>query len=498
MVSNNKSNPYVSVVMPVFNGARYISGAIDSILTQDYQDFEFIVVDDGSTDQTASMLSLIKDPRLKVITHKNNMGIVTSLNDGVRASKGKYIARMDSDDLSDPKRFSIQVDYLDKHRDCAAVGSFVRLIDPAGKTLYTIEQPTRDLAIKSHLLQDSCIAHGSVMMRKSAIEEVGLYNDSSDVVHAEDYDLFVRFAAKYKLANVPEYLYVRIEHDHSISHIHSKTQQQSARYISQRAQKLIRIPVKPLFSILMPTHNKARYIKDAIESVQNQTFRDFELVIIDDKSTDNTAELVMPYLVDPRIIFLQNPQNLGKSRTRNRLVKESLADIFGELDSDDTLTSDAISNMYQSHIDHPKHGYIYSQFVYCDKNLKQTKVGFCRSGREGETNLHAHYASAFRTYKREYFNKTSGFDVTLSGAEDIDMVYKIEEVAPILFVDKIFYNYRLVNDSKKDNFPGLVAHAKAKIYAYRRRLSSNTNNISLLSLIKQIANMMYSYLKQLI
>jgi len=481
--------------MPVFNGARYISGAIDSILTQDYQDFEFIVVDDGSTDQTSIMLSSIKDPRLKVITHKNNMGIVTSLNDGVRASKGKYIARMDSDDLSDPKRFSIQVDYLDRHRDCAAVGSFVRLIDPAGKTLYTIEQPTRDLAIKRHLLQDSCLAHGSVMMRKSAIAEVGLYSDSSDVVHAEDYDLFVRFAAKYKLANVPEYLYTRIEHDHSISHIHSKTQQQSARHISQKAQESIGIPNKSKFSILMPTYNKAKYIKEAIESALAQSYINWELVIIDDGSTDNTENIVKPYLKDRRIIYLKNPLNIGKARTRNRLVKESLADIFGELDSDDALTPEAIEVMVKAHEKNNNCGLIYSQFSFCNEKLIEQGVGFCRDGENGETNLHNHYASAFRTYKRSLYDKTSGFDVTLPGSEDIDLIYKMEEVAPIHFVDKVLYHYRFISDrDSHDKTVGLFSHAKAKCYAYLRRRQTDIPNLTFFQLLRQLINLGYSML----
>lgn len=492
-----KNNPLVSVVMPVFNGARYISGAIDSILTQDYQDFEFIVVDDGSTDQTSILLSSVSDPRIKVITHKTNLGIVSSLNDGVLYSKGKYIARMDCDDLCDPKRFTIQVEFLDHHLDYAAVGSFVRIINPSGKTLYTIEQPTRNLAIKTHLLHDSCIAHGSVMMRRSALDEVGLYSDNKDVIHAEDYDLFVRLASTYKLGNIPEYLYTRIEHSHSVSHLYSSIQQQSAKYISHRAQKLIRIQNKPRFSILMPTHNKASYISEAIESVQKQTFKDWELVIIDDKSIDNTAEVVKPYLVDPRIIYLQNPQNLGKSHTRNRLVKESLAEIFGELDSDDTLTKNALSIMYKAHLNHPKHGFIYSQFVYCDKDLNEEKEGFCRPGRSGETNLHEHFASAFRTYKREFFNLTSGFDVTLSGAEDIDMVYKMEEVAPTLYINKTLYKYRQINVSKKTNLPGIVAHAKAKIYAYQRRKSINIPNITLFNLVRQLMNQLYQIVKSI-
>lgn len=476
--------------MSVFNGARYVSGAIDSILAQGFEDFELIIVDDGSTDQTSKILSSIKDDRLKIYTHSVNMGIVVSLNDGIKASVGKYIARMDCDDLSDPNRFSIQVDFLDTHLDYAAVGSFVKVISPSGKILYTIEQPTRDLAIKGHLLHDSCIAHGSVMMRKSALEDVALYSTDSNVIHAEDYDLYVRLAAKYKLANISQYLYTRIEHSASISHIHSLTQQKSSKYISKKARNLIRLPSKlPKFSIIMPNYNKGLFIQEAINSVVSQSMKDWELIIIDDHSSDDSVEKIQPFLKDPRIILLINPKNLGIAKTLNRGISDSLSQVFGELDSDDVLVKTAIYEMYLSHINNSQSGFIYSQFAYCDSNLKQYDIGFCRKGKPNETNLHTNYVSAFRTYKRKYFEMTSKFSPQAIGCADKDIIYKMEEVTKLHFVDKVLYKYRLIPQHEGHNtMVGLTSHIKVKVLAYLRRRKTSIPNISVMGLIRQILN----------
>lgn len=490
-----KDKPLISVILPVFNGARYLHQAVQSILDQSYPDFELIIINDGSTDQTKTILNSFTDSRIKVITNPNNQGIVNSLNQGIKMAVGQYIARMDADDISARDRFKKQREFLEHNSEYILVGSFTEVIDHIGKMLYSIEQPTRDQAIKSTLKRGSCIAHGSMMVRKHAIEAIGGYSTDSAVAHAEDYDLLVRLTGQGKFSNLPEYLYQYREHQASISAREMQTQIASTTTIADRATKIIKLGKTPKFSVLMPTYNKADYIADAIESVLHQTFADWELVIIDDHSSDNTQEVVKKYLKDKRIIYLQNPLNLGKSKSRNRLVKESIAPIFGELDSDDTLSANALTVMYKAHEQSPSAGFIYSQFVYCDKDLNPIKPGFCRAGKVGETNLHNHYATAFRTYKREHFNLTSGFDVTLSGAEDVDLVYKMEEVSPIVYVDKILYNYRQINTLPEANLPGFVAHAKAKIYAYVRRKSLNTPNITMFTLIRHISNMLYSYLK---
>ncbi len=487
--------PLISVIMPVYNSGAYLEKAIKSVLSQTYKDFEFIIINDGSHDITSRILSKLSDERIKVINLEKNQGIVNALNIGVRQSRGQYLARMDADDISHPNRFEKQLVFLKNNPLLAAVGSFTRVINKSGKQLFTTEPPTRDSAIHQHLLKDSCIAHGSVMMRKDLVQKIGGYNNSPKVKHAEDYDLFVRLAKHYQLANIPEYLYTRIEHESSVSHQNYLQQSHAARYIADLARKNLPKQKSPSISVLMPTYNNANYIGAAIQSVMDQTFKDWELVIIDDASTDNTKKVISKYLSDPRVYYLVNPDHLGKARSRNRLLKESTGNILVELDADDAISPKSLKMVYEAHAKTPDAGLIYSQFYYCDANLKPIKEGFCRASYPGETNLHNHHATALRTYKRKYIEQTAGYDVTLDGAEDLDMIYKIEEVAPIKFIDYPLYYYR--NYPRPNNASitrqSIMSRMKANYYAYRRRLyNKKIPNISFKSIVIKTTHDIYS------
>ena len=479
--------------MPVYNAENFLRKAIDSILAQTYKNFEFIIVDDGSTDSSRQIIEVYHDKRIKLLTHKMNKGIVAALNDGIAAARGKYIARMDADDISDPTRIEKQKIFLDTNKDVSVVGTFLKIINDQGKQLFTIEPPTRPIAIMQFLRNDSCIAHGSAMMRSSVLQKVGGYSDKKSVEHAEDYDLFVRIAGISKLANIPEYLYTRHEHSATVSRRHLAEQYRHAREIGKRAKSALPMGKVPTASVLMPNYNKGKYIGEAIESVLTQTYKDWELVIIDDASTDISREIIKKYTRDKRVVFLQNPENLGKAKTRIRLANESIGKIMVELDSDDMLEKTALKDIVAAHRRHPDAGLIYSQFEYVDENLRPLGKGFCRAGKRGETNLHSNYASALRSYKRKYFDRTSGFDVTLDGAEDMDMVYKLEEAAPIFFLDKVLYKYRMTTGrSHLQNIHSTVAHMKAKYYAYLRRKKNNYPNISIFMLLRQIVDLVYS------
>ena len=337
-------SPLVSVVMPVYNAEKYLHEALDSILGQTYTNFEFIIVDDGSTDNSRRIIEDYRDKRIKLLLHKKNKGIVTALNDGIAAARGKYIARMDADDISDPTRIEKQKIFLDTYKDVSVVGTFLRIINDQGKQLFTIEPPTRSIAVRQFLRNDSCIAHGSAMMRRDILQKVGGYSNNKNVVHAEDYDLFVRIAGISNLANIPEYLYTRHEHKASVSQLHILEQHHNARKISKKATKALRLKAVPAISVQMPNYNKGKYIGEAIESVIAQTYKDWELVIIDDASSDNSREVIKKYIRDKRIIFLENPKYLGKAKTKIRLANESVGATTFELNSNDVLEKMTLDN----------------------------------------------------------------------------------------------------------------------------------------------------------
>ena len=476
--------PAISVIMAVYNGEKFLRQAIDSILNQTLGDFEFIIINDGSTDDTQNILESYSDPRIDLYQHEN-IGLTKSLNRGLKEAKGRYIARMDADDISYPHRFKKQFDFLEKNNEYAVVGSFVKAIDCKSKIIYTIEKPVSDKEIKEHLKNDNCIAHGSAFFRKKCIFDVGLYDES--IKTAQDYDLFLRLSEKYRLANIPEYLYGWREHDQGIS----KKFRESQRYYVEFAKKksikndfqesVYSIDNPPDFSVLMANYNNGKYIAEAIESVLRQTHKDWELIIIDDASNDNSEEIIRRYLHDKRIRYYKNEKNIGYIETLRRLIQNSYSDILGIFDSDDTLSEDAVESIIEGYRSNPDCGLIYSQFIYCDADLKPQRLGFSSAIPAGKSNLQCNVVSAFRTFKKHKFLETEGFDNDILYAEDKDLYFKMEEITKLFFLDKVLYHHRVLtgsqgNDPRKARI-GKVSFTIARYKAFRRRQRTNIPNL---------------------
>lgn len=198
------NTPGLSIIMPVFNRERYIGEAIKSILSQTYQDFELIIVDDGSTDKSLQLSRSFKDDRIKVITNGTNRGIVISRNIGLKEAAGRLIAPFDSDDIAMPDKFRQQVEFLNAHPDFGMVGSWVSMIDENGRLLKKKwklnAKPERIPAI---MLFRNYFAQPSVVIRRDAIPSGG-YKTGFDL--GEDYRMWIDVVEKYKTYNLPEYL----------------------------------------------------------------------------------------------------------------------------------------------------------------------------------------------------------------------------------------------------------------------------------------------------
>ncbi len=196
----------VSVVMPVYNGEKFLRKAIDSILTQTYDNFEFIIVNDGSTDKTSEILESYKDCRIKVLKNEINKGVIFSLNRGIRYSTGAYIVRMDADDISLPKRIEKQVNFMEENKDidmCSCGGKyFISRCPFIYKTLTSIADPEE---IKSSLVFRCCIMHPGVIIRSETLRKKGLYYEEPYKT-VEDFALWQRFAEVGKISNMPEVL----------------------------------------------------------------------------------------------------------------------------------------------------------------------------------------------------------------------------------------------------------------------------------------------------
>lgn len=199
------TTPKVSVVMSVYNGERYLRGAVDSILNQTLRDFEFIIVDDASTDDTWQILTAYarRDSRVALARNEENIGLTRSLNKGLALAQGEYIARMDADDISLPERLKKQVAYLDAHPEVGLLGTWVEIIGEGEERLSVLRRPIDPLFIKWSLLFDNYLVHSTVMYRRSLVEKLGGYNPSR---YAQDYELWSRMSFETQIAILPEVL----------------------------------------------------------------------------------------------------------------------------------------------------------------------------------------------------------------------------------------------------------------------------------------------------
>lgn len=215
MSGGTNKSPRVSVLMPAHNAEQYIRESIESILSQTFRDFELLVLDDGSTDSTAVVARSYLDERLKLITNEANLGIIGTLNRGLNAARGEYVARMDADDVSAPDRFAKQVAFLDQHPDVAVVGTWFRFINHTGRQLLGCEPPYRPDDVRNALLFQNCIAHPSVMFRRSVVLATNGYDPSA--LYAEDYALWLSISERHDIANLPEYLLMYRVHPNQVS-----------------------------------------------------------------------------------------------------------------------------------------------------------------------------------------------------------------------------------------------------------------------------------------
>jgi glycosyltransferase involved in cell wall biosynthesis len=190
--------------MPVYNAEKHLTEALESIIQQTFTDFELIVIDDGSADRSATIIeSCAKKDRRLIVERQKNCGLIISLNRGCSLARGKFIARMDADDVSLPERFERQVDYLERHPHIGLLGTWIQDIGPNGEAGPVWPLPTTPALIPWFLMFGNCIAHPSVMGRRELIQALGYRTDAT---HVEDYDLWIRLSSVSGLANLTEVL----------------------------------------------------------------------------------------------------------------------------------------------------------------------------------------------------------------------------------------------------------------------------------------------------
>lgn len=232
----------VSVIMSVHNGERFLAEAVESVLAQTFPDFEFIVIDDGSTDGTTTLLGECqkRDARVRVY-HQDNKGLIESLNRGCSLARGRYIARMDADDVAVKDRLMWQIEFMERHPEVGVVGGAVQFINALGEPGNRCLLPTSNREIQSALLSNCVLVHPTVLMRKDAFVSVGGYRKI--MVDAEDYDLWLRIADHFQLANLPAVVLKYRHHPDQVS-VRKRNQQALSCLVAQAAT-LVRRTGKP-------------------------------------------------------------------------------------------------------------------------------------------------------------------------------------------------------------------------------------------------------------
>ncbi len=208
-----ENGPFVSVLMCVYNGEQYLAEAISSVLSQSHRNFEFVIINDGSTDKTESIILSFEDERIRYVKNENNLKLIPSLNKGLSLVKGKYIVRMDADDICLPHRIEEQVDFLERHPDAGVVGCFVTTLDQENERV--IKFKTQPDEIKFKLFFNNHVFHPTVVIRTSLMRDFGFKYEN--YLHAEDYQLWIRISRVSNIYIIPKvFLKYRI-HGNNIS-----------------------------------------------------------------------------------------------------------------------------------------------------------------------------------------------------------------------------------------------------------------------------------------
>lgn len=202
--------------MSVYNGELYLRDSIASMLQQTFEDFEFLIINDGSTDSTEEIVRSYSDSRIKLINNGENLGLAKSLNKGLAIATGNFVARQDADDTSERERLERQIEFLKTHKDVLMLGTMYNELDSHGKVLWPVRLPAEYTEIRWALLFFCPFVHSSVMLRRTALlENVGNYDESFR--YSMDYDLWLRIALRHPVSNLDEFLVNYRQTPHSMT-----------------------------------------------------------------------------------------------------------------------------------------------------------------------------------------------------------------------------------------------------------------------------------------
>lgn len=513
------SSPQVSVIIPVYNGEHYISQAIDSVLSQTDSNYEIIIVDDGSTDNTHQIIQhyieKCQDPALIRYIFQSNQGVAAARNQGIQIAKGEFIALLDQDDVFLPEKLAHQVAYFKTHPDVAIVNSGWRLIDPNNNPISDIEPwhdlPDLTLAI---WVTRTPILPSALMFRRHAWEQVGGFDPRFNGV--DDVDFIWRLALQgYTAVWLPEITVNYRQHQETVSNTKARERanlmialqdhffsqpnlpdeikqlEKPARYesltwmawhlyhtghfqpMAEFLQKsLLYTPytvaitisdwvhrftgycraygyeldlelfynlpewkqlifenisqIQPRVSVIIPTYNSEKYIEQCVKSVLEQTYTNYEVIVIDDGSQDHTQQILKPYFPVIKYIYQDNQ---GAAKARNNGCEIAQGEFLAFLDADDFFLPQKLEKQVavfdaNSSIDLIQSGW------YCVNQEGKNWIAVMPWNTAPELNLetwilHKCVRPSSLILRREWWNKIGGFDHHYPPTEDLDFVLRL-------------------------------------------------------------------------
>ena len=482
-------DPKVSVVMSVHNGEKYLAGATHSILAQTFADFEFIIIDDGSTDGSRAIVQSLEAPRIRLIAQENR-GLAAALNRGIGLARGAYIARMDADDISAPTRLAEQVDFLDAHTEIGMVGSSFHQIDEAGRITALTPVLTSNEEIQAHLLEQNWFCHGSMMVRRECIEETGGYDET--FTSAQDYDLWLRISESYQVANLSKPLYQWRLSPEGITVKRKAEQDRCARLARERAVErrgsgkslpaqaapadpadpdpppamtqpsgpdvsAARLVAEaqsarsPKVSVIVPTHNRPDMLTETLRSILAQTYRDFEIIVVNDAGME--VDSLLKWIdTEGRITYVRHAKNQGLAAARNTGLRLARGAYMAYLDDDDVMYPNHLATLVEAIEEGP------CKVVYSDAHMAiQQKEGY----RHVTVKRTVAYSQDFNRdlflvtnyipvlcflHARECIEKTGGFDESLPVHEDHDLWIRMSRHYDFHHIKKVTSEFRMRSD----------------------------------------------------
>ena len=240
-------NPLVSILLPAYNAEKFIIEAINSITNQTYNNLEIIVINDGSTDTTEEKVNNINDDRIKLINNEFNLGLIETLNKGIGFCNGKYIARMDADDISYLDRIELQVQKMEESDEFGICGTWFETFNKSQSSGVSKYKSSND-EIQIHLLYQIHLCHGTAMFRKEVFD---YFKFDKKYAHAEDFELWSRIKTIYKMTNIPKVLYRVNRHGNNVSILNNDIQTKNTlRIISKQLEDILQYKISEDLIIL--------------------------------------------------------------------------------------------------------------------------------------------------------------------------------------------------------------------------------------------------------